>query len=97
MESRGFLRADASYQGVYDILDRLVRQVCKEHSYSPPGDPVSHYDKFAIQPLEYIEANKMMFSEGNIIKYVTRWREKDGLQDLLKARDYLQRLIDQES
>lgn len=33
------------------------------------------------------------FAEGNIMKYVFRWREKDGLKDLLKARDYLNALI----
>ena len=33
------------------------------------------------------------FAEGNIMKYVFRWREKDGLRDLTKARDYLNALI----
>ena len=36
------------------------------------------------------------FAEGNIMKYVFRWREKDGLKDLYKARDYLQALITHE-
>jgi len=33
------------------------------------------------------------FAEGNIMKYVFRWREKDGLKDLYKSRDYLNALI----
>lgn len=36
------------------------------------------------------------FAEGNIMKYIFRWREKDGLNDLYKARDYLQALITHE-
>lgn len=55
-----------------------------------------HY-KSAIQPIDYIDANSLGFHEGNVVKYVTRWRKKDGLQDLLKARDYLDRLIKRES
>lgn len=52
-----------------------------------------------IEPLEYIESWHMDFAEGNIIKYVTRWRRKSaGLigqkDDLMKARTYLDRLID---
>ena len=33
------------------------------------------------------------FAEGNIMKYVFRWKEKDGIRDLYKARDYLNALI----
>lgn len=33
------------------------------------------------------------FCEGNVIKYVTRWRKKNGLEDLMKAKTYLDRLI----
>lgn len=51
-----------------------------------------HYNK-KIQPLDYIEANGLDFAEGNVIKYVTRYKEKGGLDDLLKAKDYLQVLI----
>ncbi len=54
----------------------------------------SHYKKYKIEPLEYIEANNIPFTEGNIIKYVTRWREKNGTQDLLKAKFYIDRLIE---
>lgn len=51
-----------------------------------------HYNK-KIQPLDYIEANGLDFAEGNVIKYVTRYKEKGGLDDLLKAKSYLQVLI----
>ena len=53
-----------------------------------------HYKDFKIEPLQYIEENKLGFHEGNIIKYVSRWRRKDGLDDLKKAKFYIERLIE---
>jgi len=53
-----------------------------------------HYSMGAIQPIEYILANDLDFCEGNIIKYITRWKFKDGIQDLEKAKHYIQLLID---
>lgn len=52
-----------------------------------------HYKTKAIQPVEYIHANGLGFCEGNVVKYVSRWREKNGLKDLEKARHYLDILI----
>lgn len=56
-----------------------------------------HYKTKAIQPVEYIHANGLGFCEGNVIKYVTRWRDKNGVKDLEKARHYLDILIQLES
>jgi hypothetical protein len=56
-----------------------------------------HYKNKAIQPVEYIHANRLGFCEGNIVKYVTRWRDKNGIADLEKARHYLDILIQLES
>lgn len=53
----------------------------------------SHYRDFAIQPTEYIVKNGLNFVEGNVIKYVTRYKVKGGIQDLEKARHYLDILI----
>ncbi len=55
-----------------------------------------HYAGFSIEPLQYIEANGIPFHEGSVIKYVSRWREKGGLDDLKKARFYIDRLIELE-
>lgn len=52
-----------------------------------------HYKQCAIEPVEYIEVNNLNFHEGSIIKYVTRWRQKNGVEDLKKARWYIDRLI----
>ena len=53
-----------------------------------------HYRSKAIQPIEFIMANALGFCEGNVVKYVTRWKDKGGLADLKKARHYLDFLIE---
>jgi len=55
-----------------------------------------HYKSLAIQPVEYIHANKIGYFEGNVIKYVTRWRAKNGVADLEKAKHYIDLLIELE-
>lgn len=52
----------------------------------------THYD-FKIQPIDFILANDIPFCEGNIIKYVSRWKLKNGREDLLKAKHYLDMLL----
>ena len=56
----------------------------------------SHYKSQAIQPVEYIHANNIGYFEGCVIKYVTRWKNKNGIQDLEKAKHYLELLIELE-
>jgi hypothetical protein len=53
-----------------------------------------HYKDLAIQPTQYILANKLGFAEGNVIKYVSRYQKKNGVEDLKKARHYLDMLIE---
>ena len=55
-----------------------------------------HYKNFAIQPVTFIHANNIGFLEGNAIKYLCRWRAKAGVQDLEKARHYIDLLIELE-
>lgn len=55
----------------------------------------NHY-KLPIQPIEYILANGLGYCEANVVKYVSRWRNKGGIQDLKKAIHYLEMLIEQE-
>lgn len=52
-----------------------------------------HY-KLPIQPVEYIYANGIGYFEGNVIKYVSRWKEKGGVADLEKAKHYIELLIE---
>ena len=56
-----------------------------------------HYKLMANEPVDYIIANGIPFCEGNVIKYVSRWRNKGGLDDLRKAQNYIQKIIDHES
>ena len=55
-----------------------------------------HYSKLAIQPVTYINANGLSYLQGNVIKYVTRYKDKNGLQDLEKAKHYIDMLIEME-
>lgn len=55
-----------------------------------------HYTSLDIQPWEIIERNQMGFFDGNALKYLLRFRAKGGVQDLEKARHYLDKLIELE-
>lgn len=55
-----------------------------------------HYKAMPIQPFEYIHKNGIGFAEGSVIKYVSRWRNKNGIEDLRKARHFLDLLIEAE-
>jgi len=54
-----------------------------------------HYKNSTIQPIEYIFKNDLGFCEGNVIKYVTRYKNKNGVEDLKKAKHYLELLIEE--
>jgi hypothetical protein len=54
----------------------------------------AHYAVKAIQPWDFIIANNIGYLEGNIIKYISRWKDKGGVEDLKKAQHYLQKLIE---
>ena len=51
-----------------------------------------HYD-YKIQPVDFILANGIPFCEGNVIKYICRWKLKNGRDDLVKAKHYIEMLI----
>lgn len=53
-----------------------------------------HYKKNAIQPWDYIVSNQLGYLEGNVVKYVSRWKDKGGRQDLEKAKHYLDKLLE---
>jgi len=57
----------------------------------------SHYKNMKIQPVEYIHANGLGYFEGNVVKYVSRWRSKNGVKDLEKAKHYIDLLIELDS
>ena len=56
-----------------------------------------HYANNKIEPIDYIVANRLSYCEGNVIKYITRWRGKGGIEDLKKAKQYIDCIIDKEA
>ena len=77
---------------------RLETEVIEEAKPSALDVQVggSHYPKEGIQPIEYILANKLGFIEGCVVKYITRFREKNGAEDLEKIKHYIDLLIELE-
>lgn len=54
----------------------------------------THYKGLKIQPIEYIHANGLDFFQGNIVKYATRHKDKNGAEDLRKVIHYAQLAIE---
>jgi len=52
-----------------------------------------HYNSKAIQPIDYILKNNLGYCEGNVIKYITRHRDKNGAEDIRKAIHYCQFIL----
>jgi hypothetical protein len=54
----------------------------------------SHYKDCAIQPVDYIVENKLDFLEGNIVKYITRHKTKNGIEDIRKVIHYAELILE---
>jgi hypothetical protein len=72
----------------YDVT--YIAQSSKATSIQIGG---AHYKNMAIQPTEFIHKNNLSFIQGNVIKYVCRYKSKNGIEDLKKAIHYLELLI----
>ena len=55
-----------------------------------------HYIKYKIQPSEFIVENKLLYPEGCVIKYILRHQDKGGKQDLLKAKHFIDMIIERD-
>lgn len=92
--------AEASGTASYDaVADHLPQEISVTRggvrfpgsgSTGPGGD---HYSA-AVQPIDLIDAMDLGFYEGTVVKYVARWNRKGGVEDLEKARWYLDRLLE---
>lgn len=75
----------------------VTKKSRKQRTQSVAKDDVinhpKHYTSGAIECWDYIVSQGLGFLEGNVIKYVTRYRHKNGREDLLKAKAYLERLL----
>lgn len=56
----------------------------------------THYKKHRIQPIEFSMANDLNFCQANVVKYIVRYKDKGGLEDLRKAAHYIDLLIELE-
>lgn len=56
-----------------------------------------HYKKYKIQPVEYAMANGLNYCQANAVKYVTRYKDKGGIEDLKKAIHNIEILIELET
>ena len=56
----------------------------------------SHYKEMKIQPSKFINDNKLLFAEGNAIKYICRHNAKNGKEDLEKAKHYIDMIIERD-
>ena len=71
-------------------MEKIITDESKiDEDYQVGGN---HYKK-TIQPIEYIEKNKLGYCEGNVVKYVSRHQEKNGAEDIKKAIQYLEFIL----
>lgn len=91
-----------SHEAFIDWLARRFDAQVQAWLDPQPASPLraqvggSHYKDMAIQPVQFIHANGLDYLTGNVIKYVCRHKAKNGVQDLLKARHYLDLLLELE-
>jgi len=93
-------KLEVSYKGV------AIESEEPRHPPSPPMSPFesmseqqinpSHYKQGKIEVIDFIIDQKMDYLTSNVCKYICRWRFKDGVCDLKKAKWYLDKLIEQE-
>lgn len=83
------------FQGTLGTTDGVICTHCSGtgniHIKDVAQQP--HYTQWKIQPITFISANKLNFCQGNVIKYVMRYNQKNGLEDLKKAKVYIDYLI----
>ena len=75
-------------------MEKIMTKIFDESWDDPLTAQVGgdHYSKLVIQPVEYIVANNLDYLQCSVIKYVTRYKDKNGLEDLKKAEHFLQML-----
>ena len=94
LSSTVLLRMDEEWQKhIYGISIDSIQQ--RHDDVAADTINPNYYTDMEITPREFIVANDMDWDAGNVIKYVCRWRNKNGLEDLKKARRYLDFLIEQ--
>ena len=73
-----------------DDLTLIKNEVLESKPYNPLNaqEGGGHYKDRGIQPLEYTMKNNLSFCEGNVVKYISRYKSKNGIEDLAKVIHY---------
>ena len=73
-----------------DDLTLVKNEVLETQVYNPlvAQEGGGHYKNRGIQPLEYTMKNNLSFCEGNVVKYISRYKSKNGIEDLAKVVHY---------
>ena len=77
-------------------LSELLQSKAEKEKDKEVVDKPPHYLKYKIEPITFVMTNQLPFAEGNVIKYIMRWRDKNGIQDLKKAKRYIDLIIELE-
>ena len=80
------------YAEFFDSFPPIIDEVVFEQKGSPVDRP-SHYTAYEIEPIDYINKNKMGYNEGNVIKYISRHRMKNKAEDVRKAMKYCEFIL----
>lgn len=83
---------DSSSNREQEFWDKMQKRLSNPLTEQVGG---SHYKNMKIQPVEFIMANDLNFLEGNVVKYICRYKQKGGVEDLNKVIHYARLLIEQ--
>ena len=88
-EIKTYVKAHGRLVWKRDKLQETVNPI-NRNEFNPliPQEGGDHYKLRPIQPIEYSERNGLSMSQGNIVKYITRHKEKNGIEDLAKVVHY---------
>jgi hypothetical protein len=86
-----------SREGLFDQVKKTApKKTESEKTASEIQVGGNHYKNIKIQPVQYALENNLNFCQGNVVKYITRYKDKNGLEDLKKAKHYIDLLIEHE-
>ena len=76
---------------------RVFKQSTERSEESMNESDPDHYSNLPMEPWDFIQQNKLDFFEGNVVKYICRWKNKGGVTDLRKAITYIEKIIEGEN
>lgn len=80
----------------YELYEEPLILDAKTDSALDKQEGGGHYKGLKIQPIEYIHANGLSYFQGNVVKYVSRYKDKNGAEDIKKAIHYLELILELE-